>query len=282
MKILRTKEAVRLFLSNLPNSQISIGLVPTMGALHKGHLDLVHKARKDSDLVIVSIFVNPTQFNNPEDFAKYPQTLDRDVELLKESKVDCLFLPELEEIYPSKPRLSFKFEGLDNVLEGEFRPGHFSGVGIVVSKLLNIVKPHKAFFGQKDLQQVAIIRQLVADLSMDVEIITLPTIREETGLALSSRNMRLSEMDKERALILIQSLNKAKEELLSGKNWLSIRAEINDQFASGKIELEYIELVHTYTMEKLDAVSPHIPSSVCIAAYIAGVRLIDNISIIEA
>lgn len=253
-----------------------------MGALHKGHLDLVKKARKNSDLVIVSIFVNPTQFNNPEDFAKYPQTLDKDVELLKESKVDCLFLPELEEIYPSKPRLSFKFEGLDDVLEGEFRPGHFSGVGIIVSKLLNIVKPHKAYFGQKDLQQVAIIRQLVADLSMDVEIITLPTIREESGLALSSRNMRLSEMDKVRALILIQSLNKAKEELLSGKNWLSIRDKISMDFAHENIDLEYLELVHTYTMEKLDAVAPQVPCSVCIAAYVSGVRLIDNVSVIEA
>lgn len=281
MKILRTKEAVNSELSILKNNQISIGFVPTMGALHDGHLDLIKKAKLYSDYVVVSIFINPTQFNNAEDFAKYPQTLDKDMELLHKTGVDYLFLPELEEIYPNKPRLKMLFEGLDNTLEGEFRPGHFSGVGIVVAKLLNIVKPHIAFFGQKDLQQVAIIRQLVADLSMDVKIISLPTVRERSGLALSSRNMRLSEKEKEKALIIIHSLSFGKSELLSGKDWLSTREEIKERFTVQDIKLEYFELVNSHTMDKLEKIDHNIPSSICIAAYIGEVRLIDNITVIE-
>lgn len=252
-----------------------------MGALHDGHLDLIKKAKLYSDYVVVSIFINPTQFNNAEDFAKYPQTLDKDMELLDKTGVDYLFLPELEEIYPNKPRLKMLFEGLDNTLEGEFRPGHFSGVGIVVAKLLNIVKPHVAFFGQKDLQQVAIIRQLVADLSMDVKIISLPTVREGSGLALSSRNMRLSEKDKEKALIIIHSLSFGKSELLSGKDWLSTREEIKEKFTVQDIKLEYFELVNSHTMDKLEKIDHTIPSSICIAAYIGEVRLIDNITVTE-
>lgn len=252
-----------------------------MGALHEGHLDLIKKAKLYSDIVIVSIFVNPTQFNNTEDFEKYPQTLDKDMDLLEKIEVDFLFLPIVEEIYPRTPRLKMVFEGLDDTLEGEFRPGHFSGVGVVVAKLLNIVNPHKAFFGQKDLQQVAIIRQLVYDLSLDVEIIVLPTVREKSGLALSSRNMRLSAIEKEEALILIQSLSFAKSELLAGKDWLRIQAEIEQRFDNKKIKLEYFELVNSYTMEKLNSIDIKVPCSVCTAAYVGTIRLIDNITVIE-
>ncbi|WP_106133011.1 pantoate--beta-alanine ligase [Mongoliibacter ruber] len=281
MKILRTKEAVKSELSILKNSQTSIGFVPTMGALHEGHLDLIKKAKLYSDYVVVSIFVNPTQFNNTEDFDKYPQTLDKDMVLLKEIEVDCLFLPEIQEIYPRTPRLKMVFEGLDNTLEGEFRPGHFSGVGVVVAKLLNIVNPHKAFFGQKDLQQVAVIRQLIYDLSLDVEIIALPTVREASGLALSSRNMRLSIQEKKEALILIESLTFAKSELLAGKDWLSIRNQIEDRFSSQNIRLEYFELVNSATMEKINSIEASASCSICTAAYVGDVRLIDNITVIE-
>jgi pantoate--beta-alanine ligase len=281
VKILRTKKEVDLELRLLQNKQISVGLVPTMGALHEGHLDLVRNAKESSDMVLVSIFVNPTQFNNSEDFEKYPHTLDKDLELLDKIKTDYVFVPNIQVIYPHKPKVSMRFEGLDDILEGEFRPGHFNGVGIVVLKLLNIVKPQKAYFGQKDLQQVAIIKQLVADLSMDVKIVTLPTVREKSGLAMSSRNLRLSPEEKESALVLFRSLIFARDELLKGKDWFGIRTEVTDRFKSQGVELEYFEFVNTNTLEKLVKIESAVPSSVCTAAYVGQVRLIDNMPVQE-
>lgn len=282
MNILRTKEAVKSALQNISESQRTVGFVPTMGALHQGHLALVEKAKEYSDVVFVSIFVNPTQFNNPDDFAKYPNTLDKDLDLLKNTGVDYLFLPEVQEVYPVKPMVSIDFGDLERVLEGAFRPGHFNGVGIVVSKLLNIVKPHKAFFGQKDLQQVAVIKRLVADLSFDVDIVVVPTVREEDGLALSSRNLRLSPTERKSALILFKALSFAKDELLAGEPWLEIREKIDELIMTQiGVSLEYFELVHSDNMTILDKLGKNIPVSICAAAYVGEVRLIDNISVID-
>ena len=282
MNILRTKEAVKSFRQNLPKDQITIGFVPTMGALHKGHLELVKIAKDSANVVVVSIFVNPTQFNNLNDFSNYPKTLDKDLELLRNIEIDCVFVPDSQEIYFNQPKLKIDFGDLERVLEGSFRPGHFNGVGIVVSKLLNIVKPHKAFFGQKDLQQVAVIKRLVEDLSFDVEITVVPTVREEDGLALSSRNLRLGKEDRLKSRILFKALTFSKAELLAGRQWLDIRKDINMMFVEQEgVDLEYFELVHSNEMKILNGLVSEIPISICTAAYVGGVRLIDNISVID-
>lgn len=281
MTILRTKQAVKAALQLLRNSQKTIGFVPTMGALHDGHLSLVRNAKLSSDVVFVSIFVNPTQFNNKEDFEKYPVTIEEDLLLLDKNGVDFVFLPLVEEMYPSPILLKMDFGALDKTLEGVFRPGHFSGVGVVVSKLLNIVKPDKSYFGQKDLQQVAVIKRLVEDLSIDTEIVVVPTVREADGLAMSSRNIRLNSDERLTAAILYKCLVFAKEELLAGGDWFVIREKVTKRFQDEpEARLDYFELVQTSSLEKIEHINGQIAVSICIAAYIGDVRLIDNISIV--
>jgi pantoate--beta-alanine ligase len=231
-------------------------------------------------LTIVSIFVNPTQFNNSADFDAYPNTLDADLEKLRHENVDIVYTPSAKEIYLESPDLRFSFGILETNLEGAFRPGHFNGVGLVVSKLFNIIRPHVAFFGQKDLQQVAIIRRLVKDLSFPIEIITVPTMREADGLAMSSRNLRLSAINSKASLILFHSLNKAKKELIAGKAWFDVQEEIICDFEKSQLaKLEYFELIDPSSFEMLTAFEAGLPSSICVAAYLGEIRLIDNISI---
>lgn len=252
-----------------------------MGALHEGHLDLIKKSKEMADVTIVSIFVNPTQFNNPDDFAKYPITVDEDLDKLRSLGVDYVFLPNVETMYPNPTQLRFDFGDLERVLEGKFRPGHFNGVGVVVSKLFHLIRPHMAFFGQKDLQQVAIVKRLVSDLSFDLILEIVPTRREPDGLAMSSRNMRLNPEERQKALILIQSLEKAKTELLAGKIWPDIQDQIKTDFENEPLaKLEYFELVHPGTFETYSQFNKYQKSSICIAAYIGDTRLIDNIQII--
>lgn len=262
-------------------SEKTIGLVPTMGALHKGHLDLVKKCKTECDITVVSIFVNPTQFNNPEDFAKYPITLEADLKKLEVIGTDFVFLPNVSAIYPEKTGLTFNFGELEHVLEGEFRPGHFNGVGIIVSKLFHIIKPAKAFFGQKDLQQVAVINRLIRDLSFDVELVIVQTRREIDGLAMSSRNLRLNPEERALALILYSSLKKAKDELLGGKSWLKVSKQIRLDFEAKPLaKLEYFDLVHPENFTRFKNFDSGQKSSICVAAYIGNVRLIDNLPII--
>jgi len=259
----------------------TIGFVPTMGALHQGHLDLVKNSKKECDITVVSIFVNPTQFNNPEDFAKYPNTLEQDLKKLEDEGTDFVFLPETLTIYPERPVLTINFGELEHVLEGKFRPGHFNGVGIVVSKLFHLIRPDKAFFGQKDLQQVAVIKQLVRDLSFTLELVVVPTRRETDGLAMSSRNLRLNSEERAQALILYSSLSKAKAELFAGKPWLEVRSQISMDFKEKSLaSLEYFELVHPEHFTRFEAFEPDQKSSICVAAYLGSVRLIDNLPII--
>lgn len=253
-----------------------------MGALHDGHLDLVHKSRLSCDVTVVSIFVNPTQFNNSEDFLNYPKTLELDLEKLKESGVDYVFLPSVEVMYATPTKLKFDFGDLEHVLEGKFRPGHFNGVGVVVSKLFHLVRPHIAFFGQKDLQQVAVIKRLVNDLSFDLHLEIVPTRRESDGLAMSSRNLRLNTAQRQRALILIQSMEKAKSELLAGKAWIEIKHQIELEFENEpSTKLDYFELIHPDTFETFTSIEPSRKSSICVAAFIGDIRLIDNLPIIS-
>lgn len=282
MKLIRTgAEWNPLWLNHLQKNQ-QIGLVPTMGALHEGHLDLIRKSKELTDLTLVSIFVNPTQFNNPDDFAKYPITLDSDLEKLANEGVDYVFLPSVEAIYPSPAKLRFDFGDLEHVLEGKFRPGHFNGVGIVVSKLFHIIRPQVAFFGQKDLQQVAIVQRLVRDLSFDLKLVIVPTRRETDGLAMSSRNQRLSAKERNIALILVRSLEKAKAELLAGKNWSDIQTQILSDFEKEPMaKLEYFELIHPESFESFTQFTNHQKSTICVASYIGETRLIDNLAIIS-
>ncbi|EMS32063.1 Pantoate--beta-alanine ligase [Mariniradius saccharolyticus AK6] len=282
MKVHLTKKTLNSNLLIFRNDRKTIGLVPTMGALHIGHLELVKKAKESTDVVVVSIYVNPTQFNNPADFEKYPKTLDKDLEILDKIGVNIVFTPENQEIYPSNPKLRLNFGLLEEVLEGAFRPGHFNGVGIVVSKLLNIVKPDVAFFGQKDLQQVAIIKRLVSDLSFDVKIDVVRTVREADGLAFSSRNMRLNPNERMAALVLSKALFFAKSELLRGVDWLTVKNQAVQLFESEPLcRLEYFELVDPNTFKILESFNPRDLSSICTAAYVGEVRLIDNLPIID-
>ena len=282
MKLIRTRaEWNPLWLNHLRKNQ-QIGLVPTMGALHEGHLELVRKSNQVAELTVVSIFVNPTQFNNPEDFAKYPITIEADLDKLASEAVDYVFMPDVNEIYPSPTKLKFDFGELENVLEGKFRPGHFNGVGIVVSKLFHMVKPHIALFGQKDLQQVGIIRRLIRDLSFDIKLEIVPTKREAKGLAMSSRNARLSSQQRETALILYKSLQKAKSGLLTGTSWKELQNLIETDFENEPlVKLEYFELINPETFEAYLEFDKSQKSSICVAAYIGEVRLIDNFQIIS-
>lgn len=281
MKLVHTVEQWNpLWISHIQKNH-RIGLIPTMGALHEGHLDLVRRSLQKTDVSIVSIFVNPIQFNNPEDFAKYPATLDQDLEKLRNLGVQYVFVPNVKSIYESLPQLKMDFGDLERVLEGEFRPGHFNGVGIVVSKLFHLIRPHHAFFGQKDLQQVAIIKRLVTDLSFQLELEVVETKRESDGLAMSSRNLRLSPDGRVKALLLSKSLNFAKTELLAGQSWLSIREKIQLLFDQEEdCQLEYMELVHPETFQIQDQLNSSVKSSICIAAFVGEVRLIDNLPIV--
>jgi len=216
-----------------------------------------------------------------KDFEKYPITLDADLEKLESIGVDYVLVPSVETMYPSSSNLTLDFGDLERVLEGRFRPGHFNGVGIIVSKLFHLIKPHIAFFGQKDLQQVAVIKRLVKDLSFDIQLEIVPTRREENGLAMSSRNMRLNAHERQKALLLFNCLSTAKKHLIEGQDWLSIKLEVEKVFEKEEnARLEYFELVNPDTFEMTETFDPNQKSSICVAAYIGEVRLIDNLPII--
>lgn len=278
MKILSTISEVRTYVNPLRADNQRIGFVPTMGALHQGHLSLVASARQSCSVVIVSIFINPLQFNNFSDFTAYPQMIEKDLELLGNASVDAVFFPTADELYPSTPALSFNFGILEHSLEGTFRPGHFNGVGIVVSKLLNIVKPHIAFFGQKDLQQVCVVKALVRDLSFDVSIEVVDTIREQDGLAMSSRNLRLNATERKASLVLFQTLNFCKDELIKGEFWFNIREKAITMIQQEPLaRLEYLEFIDSSSLENQECIDSTKHQSVVIACFIGEIRLIDNL-----
>lgn len=256
----------------------SIGLVPTMGYLHEGHAKLLEASIKKTDITVCSIFVNPAQFNNPEDLENYPQNIVQDLKMLEHLGVDYVFCPSGDEMYPLKPVVLFEFENIGNIMEGQWRPGHFSGVGLIVSKLLNIVQPDMAFFGEKDLQQLILMKRMVLDLNMDVNIVGVPTLREESGLALSSRNARLSDEEKKYAATIFKALSMAKAILMHSGDIQNAKEEarkILDGVA--EVEPEYIEIVDPESFEKLSAFQSS--AAICIAAKVGSVRLIDNIII---
>lgn len=257
---------------------LRIGLVPTMGALHEGHLQLVRAAARENDVVVTSIFVNPTQFNNPDDFRLYPRLPDADAALLTPTGCTALFLPSVEQMYPAPAVLQVDFGPLERVMEGAHRPGHFNGVATVVSKLFHLSRPHRAYFGQKDLQQVAIIRRLVADLSFDLDIVAFPTVREADGLAMSSRNRRLPPADRQRAPRLYEALQLAAA-LVGQQSPAAVRhAAAAHLAAEPAITLEYFDVVDAHTLQPIaESWQPGQPVALCLAAHLGGVRLIDNV-----
>lgn len=278
LKIILTKEGIKQVVEEHRGLKQTVGLVPTMGALHHGHLSLVKQSKSSSDITIVSIFVNPTQFNNAEDLERYPRTVEKDLALLEAAGVDYVFVPDVKEMYPVPTVLKFDFGKLETTLEGEFRPGHFNGVGIIVSKLFHVVHPTHVYFGQKDLQQVAVIKRLVGDLSFDLEIIVVPTLREEDGLAMSSRNTLLSEEARSLAPFIYRSLSLAKDELLKGVSWFDVKKQVEELYhAEPRLRLEYFELVQSDTMEIADALNNRDTHAICTACYIGEIRLIDNL-----
>lgn len=270
---------LKSFLAEKRKLGFSIGLVPTMGALHEGHLYLIKKSISECDITVVSIFVNPTQFNNSEDFKKYPITIEEDKSKLLQENIDVLFNPAVEEIYPRTGKMSLRFGLLDTVMEGKFRPGHFSGVGLIVSKLFNIVVPDVAFFGQKDLQQVAVIKRLNEELTFGINIDIVKTVRDPDGLALSSRNKRLTKRQRNLAPVLFDTLNKTCDKLLNGEsisNSLSWgRKKITEN--APEIKLEYLEIVDSNELTTVENITDHQEISLCIAAYFGEIRLIDNL-----
>ena len=255
----------------------TIGLVPTMGALHEGHLSLVREARRMCDVVVVSVFVNPTQFGPGEDYEKYPRDLTKDTALLTDYNVDYIFAPPVEEIYPRGFSSYVTVEGLSEQLEGSSRPGHFRGVATVVTVLLNTIRPDFAFFGQKDAQQALIIRRLVRDLAIDTEIVVLPTVREDSGLAISSRNLYLSAEEQAAATVIHRALTQAKTAFKEGERSAGKLADIvrTTIESEPRARLDYVSVVDADTLEKLDRLDEK-PILIAVAAYIGKTRLIDN------
>lgn len=255
----------------------SLGLVPSMGALHEGHLSLVRAARTQSDLVVASIFVNPLQFGRNEDLAKYPRNFERDRQLLRQEGADFIFAPSTEEMYPAGAVTYVAVEGLSDKLCGRSRPGHFRGVTTVVSKLFNIVEPERAFFGQKDAAQSTIIRRMVCDLNIPVQVVVCPIVREPDGLAMSSRNAYLDAPQRQSAMVLYRALMAVQERFDQGERRVHrlIEAGVQTFAVVPSVRLDYLEIVDPETLDPVDNLSR--PALVAVAAFVGKTRLIDNI-----
>ena len=278
MEIINRRQRMASLARKLRRENKTIGFVPTMGALHEGHLSLVQQARQMSDVVIVSLFVNPTQFNEQSDFDKYPRDLTSDAALLTEYQVDYIFAPETSEIYSDNFSTFVYVEGLTETLEGASRPGHFRGVATIVTILFNTIRPDFAFFGQKDAQQVAVIKRLTQDLGFDTEIIVVPIVREESGLAMSSRNARLSVEERQKAAIIYAALRKAKLATREGERNATRLAEIvREKIESEPLaQIDYIAVVDNETLEPIEKIREN-AVLIAVAVRFGKIRLIDNI-----
>lgn len=277
MKVIELKSEIIATINYHREQGETIGFVPTMGALHDGHISLMKRANCENDISVVSIFVNPTQFNDKRDLEKYPRTLEADLSLLHSINIDYVFVPSDKEIYPVPDTRVFDFGMLDKVMEGKHRPGHFNGVAQVVSKLFDIVNPHKAYFGQKDFQQLAIIRKLVKILSLNIEIIPCPIIRENDGLAMSSRNVLLTPECRSSAPLIYQTLTEARNKMnsCSVNNLIEwVKGAVN---SNPNLDVEYFELVDAETLEAVNDWESQKSIVGCIAVHAGTVRLIDNL-----
>jgi pantoate--beta-alanine ligase len=279
--IAEVRAEVRAACSDSRSANKRLGLVPTMGALHEGHLSLVRLAKKKCDVVAASVFVNPTQFGPTEDLAKYPRQLERDCELLEREGVDILFAPPIEEMYPGGSVTWVVVEGLSDKLDGRSRPGHFRGVTTVVSKLFHIIQPQVAYFGQKDAAQLAVIRRMVRDLRFPVEIVAAPIIREPDGLAMSSRNAYLNKEERVRALVLQRSLRSVQGYFESGeRSAAKLISAAREVFKSEpSVKIDYIEIVNPDSLDPVEIFSGE--ALLAVAAYVGNTRLIDNVVLRE-
>ena len=279
MQVFTTAAQLRAFTEASRQAGRRLGLIPTMGALHEGHLQLVRAAAAECDDVVATIFVNPTQFNNPDDLRLYPRLPEQDTALLAGAGCTALFMPAVDEVYPQPTVLHFDFGALERVMEGAHRPGHFNGVATVVSKLFHMARPHAAYFGQKDFQQVAIVRQLLADLSFDLELVVYPTVREADGLAMSSRNRRLSPEARAVAPLLYTVLQQTagriqREGILpaEAQAWALAALAAEPMFTA-----EYFEIADAQTLQPIAEYISGRAVVLCVAAHLGGVRLIDNV-----
>lgn len=282
MIIAKTREELHNLRHDPQFQKLSVGFVPTMGALHQGHLSLIHTAKQHSEFVIASIFVNPTQFGPGEDYDKYPRLPEQDAAMLQAAGTHALFMPSQLEMYPVPPRFTVSPGIAADVLCGKSRPGHFAGVGIVVTKLLNLVRPDFVFLGQKDLQQTVIIRQLTEDLNLPGKVFVCPIIRESDGLAMSSRNRYLNPEDRRHALALYQILLEAKQKVYEGmktNQLLEYLHEFKAQFKA--VQWEYIEIVNSQNLETPDVLQAIYTPAVAIAAHVGNTRLIDNMFLFQ-
>jgi pantoate--beta-alanine ligase len=277
MEVVNAKESLRVLIKAAHSKGKKVGFVPTMGALHVGHISLIEAAVKECDFVVVSIFVNPTQFGEGEDFEKYPRPLEADLGICRKGGVDVVFLPTPEQMYPTKNITWVNVEKLTETLCGRSRPGHFRGVATVCAKLFNIVEPDIAFFGAKDAQQAVVIKRMVADLNMPLDIVVCPTVREDSGLAVSSRNKYLSDEQKQDATLIYKSLQKCREVIESGTtDTETITAEMRKILSQApSIQIEYVSIVDAEGLQKLDKIIGEVLAAV--AVRIGPARLIDNI-----
>ena len=282
MKVIHTIKDLQAELSVLKAQGKKVGLVPTMGALHAGHASLVKRSVNENEVTVVSVFVNPTQFNDKNDLVKYPRTLDADCKLLEACGATYAFAPSVEEMYPEPDTRQFSYAPLDTVMEGAFRPGHFNGVCQIVSKLFEAVKPHRAYFGEKDFQQLAIIREMVRHMQFDLEIVGCPIVREEDGLALSSRNARLSAEERENALKISQTLFKSRTFAATHTVSETLKFVEDAIAAVPGLRLEYFEIVDGNTLQKVDNWNQTSYVVGCITVFCGDVRLIDNIKYKES
>lgn len=277
MKIVHTVKDLQAALATLRAQGKTVGLVPTMGALHAGHASLVKRCVAENDAAVVSVFVNPTQFNDKTDLEKYPRTLDADCHLLEQCGAAFAFAPSVEEMYPEPDTRQFSYAPLDTVMEGKFRPGHFNGVCQIVSKLFDAVKPDRAYFGEKDFQQLAIIREMVRQMKFPLEIVGCPIVREDDGLALSSRNARLSAEERQQALQISKTLF-ASRDYAQTHTVAETQRFVEDAIAAAPgLRLEYFELVDGNTLQKIAAWEDTTYAVGCITVFCGEVRLIDNI-----
>lgn len=277
MEVIRKINEMQTWVYSIKDRKESIGFVPTMGALHEGHVSLMRSARDENDELVVSIYLNPTQFDNKEDFDNYPRRLDKDIEIVERENADVVFAPDTEEMYPEGFCTYVTQDKLTDTMCGRLRPGHFNGVATIVTKLFNIVKPDRAYFGQKDYQQSVVIKKLAADLNMEIDVKVLPTVRDEDGLALSSRNKRLSPEERRSALCIYGSLLKAKSMFASNiKDAKEIIEEMTAIIKKAKhTRIDYISIVNAHTLEDVSLINGKAVAAV--AVWIGNTRLIDNL-----
>ncbi len=277
MKLIHTVKELKETLSNERNNGKTIGFVPTMGALHDGHLSLARECVAGNDICVASIFVNPTQFNNKKDLETYPRTLEKDCEMLEAEQCDIVFAPSEQEMYPRPDTRRFDLGPVSEVMEGAYRPGHFNGVAQIVSKLFDVVEPDQAYFGEKDFQQIAVIRRMVEQLNQPVRIISCPILRESDGLAMSSRNVRLTPDQRQKAPLIARTL-KESTNFVPGKSVEEIRTFVIETLNSiPEMEVEYYEIVDSMTLQPIRSWEESDAPIGCITVYCGEVRLIDNI-----